>query len=117
MTSFAQESTQKPKRIVCSALQYELKLDVLGSAITWAQVWGPIDQDYQYPQPKDVSFDGVAQYEFQVDDSQDTNLFYDVYVQNGEVVKREVYMSGNDSDNYYPTKVAEGDDAFICQAK
>jgi hypothetical protein len=44
--------------------------------------------------------DGVAQYEFRVSDQYDTNTWYDVYLKDEIIIKKEVYESGNDSDNY-----------------
>ncbi|WP_374076395.1 hypothetical protein [Bdellovibrio bacteriovorus] len=99
----------------CENNDLSLQIQIENNIVTYAKVSGYLEYEDFNPNVVETSIDGTSQYSFLVSDSYDTNTWFDVYIQNNQIVKRETYESGNDSDNYYGRKVAEGDNAFICK--
>lgn len=59
-------------------------------------------------QPKEYYSDGTVEYEFLVDDSNDTKTWFILTFRDGDMTSVKEWESGNDSDNYvgYPTETA-----------
>lgn len=110
-TSYAQNIV----KVICKKDDRSVELKIKDNAIIYAKVAGYIEYENANPESVETSSDQTVQYSFLVDNSYDTNTWFNVYIQNNQIVKKETYESGNDSDNYLGYKVAEGDDAFICK--
>lgn len=109
VSAFANE-----KRLVCEGDKSSLKITLIGNTVASASVSGWLNYNVVGPLPLSVDANGTAHYEFIVNDSYDVRTYFGLAVLEGLVVKRELILSGNDSDNYVGSVVAENDDAFRC---
>lgn len=110
--SFAKNSVN----IECSNENYSVDLKVIDSEVVAFQVTSGMNHADMSPsgwQNEDGSFG----YSILVDNSYDTNMWFDIVIKDNKVVKRELVQSGNDSDNYHGGVVAEGDAAFYCSER
>lgn len=101
--------------VICKKDDLSVELKIKDNAIIFAKVTGYIEYENANPEAVETLSDKTVQYSFLVDNSYDTNTWFNIYIQNNQIVKKEIYESGNDSDNHSGYKVAEGDDAFICK--
>lgn len=109
----AKLNTQSPQKIVCSNQHNIVHLNFIGDALVSFKVISALD--YQDMNPFGyLSNDGSSNYSILVDDSYDTNTWFDLSIKNGIIIKRELIISGNDSDNHAGFVRADGDNAFIC---
>jgi hypothetical protein len=109
-----QSSSKFQPDILCTDKEHSIRLTIKNNLIVKAKNFGWLEYEIQKPLPISTSADGIATYEFFVGERDDSNTLFDIAVKDGKVVGRELYVSGNDSDNYYGYKKAEGDAAFIC---
>jgi len=107
-------NAQNPINIECKNKDFSVAMKIKNSVVTYVKVSGFAEYESVYPQSVETTSEGASHYSFLVNDSDDTNFWFDLYIKNDRIVKRELYRSGNDSDNYYGHKVADGDNAFIC---
>lgn len=101
------------KIIVCSNENNSVELKIIGNEVVAFIVTAAME--YSNLEPFSwTAEDGSTHYSIRVDDAYDTNTWFDIYLKNGEIVRRELAINGNDSDNYKGSVVAEGDAAFTC---
>lgn len=104
-------------QIRCANNEYTILMSIQEGKLTRAKVSGWLDYKVSRPAPIATLNNKIAQYEFIVNDSNDTNIFFGFYLSNGQITKKEILQSGNDSDNYVGVVIATGDDAFNCIAE
>ena len=107
--SFAQNS----KMIECSSADHSVSLKVIDSKVVALEVTSPMSYADLNPFGWQQN-DGSYGYSILVDDAYDTNTWFEISIKDNKVVKRQLAISGNDSDNYTGGVVAEGDAAFKC---
>lgn len=114
--SFASASyAQNPLTMICADPLSTLELQIQDNVVLQGKISGELEYTQKTPPARGVLPDGSVKYAFVVRDMYDTKAWFDVYVKNNQIVKRELFESGNDSDNYHGHKVAEGDKAFKCE--
>jgi hypothetical protein len=109
----ANDKLPKPN-VICIGSEATLSLQIQDQKLSWVSIKGSLDYEVVSPSPQSRLEDQTLVYEFIVDDSSDTNTFYNLHILKGLISARHIYQSGNDADNYYGWLVASGDETFVC---
>lgn len=100
--------------VTCVGREATLSLQIQDSRLISASVDGMLQYVEQSPVPVMELPDHTLVYEFIVDDSYDTNTYYNFGLLNGMIQGRHIFQNGNDTDTYDGWLVAKGNDAFVC---
>lgn len=90
----------------------ELSISISGSKVKSFAT--PVENG-KTPAPRSVYADESSEYSFLVDASNDTNTYFFLLIKDEKIIRKEIWIGGNDSDNYAPSLVVGS--KFSCVSK